>query len=403
MSNTNKMKELFLIIFLLTACNSYSQTTKFFIKSNLTMEGGDTRPIQGSVAYFVSQFDNKVKAIYPCSVITDESDIGALLQHERELELLDANKERGLQSISNALNCDYMIVYSLTIVGSIFAMQAYIVPYSNNKKILTPIILADAHGPYSEKSGGPIFDACDNIAEKLVSGLKQLEICVFKGPVNLHITGSTNSKKTEEYTVYCNQKDGKYRKVVTIDKHTDNIWKLERIGKNYSNGKNSLIKSTGENSYSASEEHTVEEQSDCYKCASGPEGFRSSKEKITTTSEASVVSNQSSVGGIAKDSAIVLVQFREDNTYTINVVAVAKKVPVKVKTESHAQGVCENFDTAAVTVDKNTELAIELTFGPFPGTSADKALVQKQTISKVDPVTEEKTNLTIDFNLKRDK
>ena len=106
------MKRLFLFIFLLAANNTFSQTTKFFIKSNLTMEGGDTRPIQGSVAYFVTQFDNKVKEIYPCSVITAESNIGVLLQHERELELLGANKEGGLQSIANALNCDYMVVYS---------------------------------------------------------------------------------------------------------------------------------------------------------------------------------------------------------------------------------------------------------------------------------------------------
>jgi len=402
MPNTNKMKRLFLFIFLLAATNSFSQTTKFFIKSNLTAEGGDTRPIQGSVAYFVSQFDNKVKAIYPCSVITAESDIGVLLQHERELELLGASKEGGFQNISNALTCDYMVVYSLSTVGNLFAMRAYLVPYSNNKKILSPVILADAHGPYSEKSGGPILDACDNIAEKLVKGLKQLEICVFKGPVNLHSTGSTNTKKTEEYAVYCNQKDGKYRKVVTIDKHTDNFWKLERIGKNYNNGKNSLIKSTGENSFSVSEEQTVEEQNDCYKCAAGPEGFRTLTEKVTTTSGGAGVSNQSSVSGIAKDSAIVLVHFHEDNTDTINIVAVAKKVPVKEKTERHAQGICENDDTAPVTVDKNTELAIEMTFGPYPGTSADKVLIQKQTISKIDPVTEEKTNLTIDFNLKRD-
>jgi len=402
MPNTNKMKRLFLFIFLLAANNTFSQTTKFFIKSNLTMEGGDTRPIQGSVAYFVTQFDNKVKEIYPCSVITAESNIGVLLQHERELELLGANKEGGLQSIANALNCDYMVVYSLSTVGSVFDMRAYIVPYSNNKKIQSPIILADAHGPFSEKSGGPILDACDNIAEKLVRGLKQLEICVFKGPVNLHITGNTNTKKTEEHPVYCNQSNGIYRKVVTLNKHTDNIWKLERIGKNYSNGKNSLIKSTSENSFSVSEEHTVEEQNDCYKCVSGPEGFRTLMEKVTTTSDDAGVSNQSSVSGIAKDSAIVLVQFHEDNTYTINLVAVTKKVPIIEKTESHAQGICENIETAPVTVAKNTELAIEMTFGPYPGTSADKALIQKQTISKVDPVTEEKITLTIDFNLKRD-
>jgi hypothetical protein len=39
---------------------------------------------------------------------------------------------------------------------------------------------------------------------------------------------------------------------------------------------------------------------------------------------------------------------------------------------------------------------------PFQGTSEEKVLSQKQTITRVDPLTKEKTTISFDFNLKRE-
>jgi len=394
MPNPYKMKTtriFILLVFFLAADSSFAQKSNFFITTKLTMDGGDTLPLQGAVKWFVVQFDNKLKESYPCAEVTSESDIAAMLEHERELQLLGSSKEGAFQSIAGAMACDYMIIFRVSVTQTVFSVSADLIPYRN--QVLTPIIKAEANGSYSTSSGDQMLKACETVAKKLVDGLKHIEVCAFKGEVKVQIKSTTNTKKTEEYAVFCNHKDGSYRQVTTVDKSTENNWDLRKTGKNTTSGNIGIT---------IREELSIVEQNDCYKCPGGREGGRTSSEKKTTTADVNGLSHESQSKGIPIDDARVTITFNEDDTYTIKVEATSTQGQMTEKTEMNAEGTCDNVNTPPKTIIKKADVPLNETFGPFPGTSADKVLVQSKTISKKDPATEEKTTTTIEFNLKRD-
>ena len=214
-------------------------------------------------------------------------------------------------------------------------------------------------------------------------------------PINVQVKTELTTNKTESYPVYCNGKDGLYKLVANSVKNSEVNWKFTKLKKNLTDGAVS---------YNLFEESNMEEQNDCYKCPSGREGSRIYTEIIAQTAVIEGLSKESSFEGQKVSDAYSWIIFEDDGTYFLKVRSASKKGNLKLKTNQHAEGTCGNLNTPQKneTLENKVDIPLTEIFGPFQGTSEEKVLSQKQTITRIDPLTKEKTTISFDFNLKRE-
>jgi hypothetical protein len=81
--------------------------------------------------------------------------------------------------------------------------------------------------------------------------------------------------------------------------------------------------------------------------------------------------------------------------------AASKKGDLIEKITKHAEGTCDNISSPPETNTRKADIPLKQTFGPFQGTSLDKTLTGKDSFTVIDPITEEKTTYSFEFNLKR--
>jgi hypothetical protein len=382
-------KRLFLyLLFMLATCLvSNAGKSKFFVVSHLA-GAGDLRTVEGAVTYFNTQFANYLKEKYPCTEVLTLSDVNALLGHQRSRELLGVDIENAVGEIGDAMGCDYLINLEISILpGGDFGVSASCIPYRTK----FPMSRFAEHSPLS---GGQNLKNCDDVARHLVESLRQIEICPFKGSINITVKTERRDKTTESHTVYCNGKDGLYKLDESINKTSDANWKLNKTGRNSTGGTVT---------YNLREETETGEQNDCYTCSSGRQGPRQTTGKRLKTIKIEGLSTESTSGGQKVDDAWAELLFNEDGTYILKVKAASKKGDLKERIEEKAEGTCDLKSDPPENINKKTDVPLaEITFGPFPGTSLDKVLSHSDTYSTVDPLTKEKTTITYDFNLKRE-
>lgn len=231
-----------------------------------------------------------------------------------------------------------------------------------------------------------------DLTNRFVKQLMKHEICPFKGPVNVHIISKIAKIETDEYPVYCNGADGIYRKKTTVNNKTETDWKLN---------KNDKYETTGSVQFALNEETRIEESNDCYKC-SGSEGKRTSYEKNMNTASIQGLSKKSQSHGANIEDARVELTFLEDSTYTIRIKAASEQGSMKIKSEKQATGKCDNINSNPKIIDKKIDIGLNQVFGPFKGSAEEKVLTNKNSIKSVDPISQEETTITYEFNLKRD-
>lgn len=386
-----KIKYLFFLIFLLISIgSSVAQKAKFFIKPSLVGTRGIE--VEGAIGLFASEFEDYVKRIYTCAVVTTEADLGNLIGHERQRQLLGSGSANFDENIKDALDCDFLIVLEIGIlVDDKFSVSASIIPYRTKPNF--PIVRASAYSDYNNNSFPQNEANIKEVTKKLVDGLKRIEICPFKGEINIKITSSKKDEQTEEYPVYCNGVDGMYHKTTTINNYSENDWTLY---------KNSFNASKGNVKFNLSEEITLDESNSCYECSPTKQGPRNYNEKITTYASLQQLSNESEREGVKVDDARAYLTFLDDGTYTLKIKASSTQGEKKTVKEVTVQGVCDNSNEPPKKTTNKIDEGILEVFGPFTGTAQDKSLSHSETITRTNPTSGEEETITYEFNLTRD-
>jgi hypothetical protein len=357
------------------------------------MPGGDTRPIESAVSYFVSTLDNQMKAVFPCAVINTDSDIGALLKHDRNRQLLGSGETGALESVRDALASDYLIILNMSTVGTQFFVFAEIIPYKN--KEIMPIVVAQAKSEFSANSGGQMLQACDEAIRKLMKGLKKIEICPFKGMVKVTLTSHKQKETSEEYPVFCNNQDETFKKTEFRYEDATTEIDVRKLEKEYANG---YMK------FSEKDSSGILEENGCYKCLSGRMGGRSSTQTFIINQEVRDFSNASTKDGKYINDVRVKLIFNDDSTYMVSVKGASKRTGKYMqRVEEKAEGTCD-LKNKAPQVYRNDSVAVpcRFLFGPFKGAPSQKELKETQHKTTSDPVLEDETTLHIKFDLKRD-
>jgi len=105
-------------------------------------------------------------------------------------------------------------------------------------------------------------------------------------------------------------------------------------------------------------------------------------------------------GKPAYDAGIEL-KFLENDTYFVIVKGTSQAVSGQEKVVITATGTCDNLPQKTEQVPREITIPLKVIFGPYPGTTTDKVLQQTDTKETTNPVTNEKSTITIDFSLTR--
>ena len=382
------IKTVCLIFILLTSEHVFCQNVRFLF---IGKPGGEIDKLylsRGLNDIFLTDAVSAFEEKFPCAGISDPVSLQYCLEELR----LQSTPEFGgrnvvpiIKNISTAISNGYKVRYSIYAISD---DKAHAEVKCEDKKG-NVLIDFSVEMNIMDFANGNRSKFCEMFIEKL----SKYEICPFKGDINIKIVGTKKDEHTEQYPVYCNGMDGYFTKTVKIDKHSENNWKITKTGKETA---------TGNVQFNLSEEFTIDGYNPCYDCSSTKQGNRRYNEKTTTYADIQGLSNESESYGVKVDDARAYLTFFDDGTYTLRIKASSTQAEKKTKKEVTAQGTCDNLNDPPETITNKIDEGINEIFGPFTGTAQDKVLSHKDTIKRVNPITDEEEKITYEFNLTRE-
>lgn len=366
-----------LLTLLLVNNNLLRAKSRFFIATS-----GNCEEAEECLQYFESRIFNNLKKDFPCVEISSQSNVAAVLEHERQRTLL-GGKPQDLASIGYSMNGEYLVSLKVRILQATALIEAFCIDTRTNKTISRVF--------FKSAPGDAAIDAVENASEQLVEGLKKYEICPFTGPINVTVKTERNNKEVESYAVYCNGVDGTFHREESISSNSVATWKLNKTQK---------YTTSGSLSYSLFEESIIEEQNPCALCPSGKKGPIIQNEKTERSANINGLSNESVAEGIQINDARTEITFLDNGTYIIKIKAASNQGVLKIKTDLKIEG-CEKISSNEI-INKKADVPLDEILGPFNGTSSDKVLSGSKTIVREDSETKEKTTITYNFNLRKD-
>ncbi|QQS52161.1 MAG: hypothetical protein IPM71_05355 [Bacteroidota bacterium] len=351
--------------------------TKFFITLKYK---GDSLAATAYGSPFITEVSNAIEKTFPCALVNDINSVTTLLGWERTRALLSDRSDEAIKNIGQAMGCRYLISIQITVWNSNVTFNLTCMD-SQKAETLANILETGTHGADG-------LNKMTKISDKLIDELLELEICPYKGTVNIEVKGEKDETTTSTSSAPCG---GNLTTTITSKMNSTLTWKFTKTGRNAANGTAT---------YDMNTKLTSVMDFSCYPCKNGKKGAA----KITETdeSEAKVegLSNESTFEGNKVDDVRIKIVFTKDGTYMILVEATSKKGVLKTTTEKKVEGTCEDESEPRDTKTKSVDVPLKAVFGPFQGSPEDKVLSEKET-KDVSQGTET-TTVTIDFNLTRE-
>ena len=383
------MRTQFLIVLLLSIIMAAKTATavkpQFFIASKAICDDKLKSTVSGQLVAFQTKVAMEVEKSFPCAKVKTQFETFLALDHFRQQQLLGINNDQQLSDFANNMKTDFLISLQIKVIAQTAIITAFCLDMKKAK--------AMSRATKSLPFGSFPMSVYEEITKDLIDGLKQYEICPFTGPVNVTVSTTRDTTITEEYSVYCNGNDLQYKKVTTTSDYTESTWNLDRKGISWADGTMKF--------YTGESEKIVEENG-CYKCPSGREGGRTFNQKRSMKVNGTGISHYSNWMGKEQEDTRVILEFMDNGTYLIK----PKGTSLPVKADQHfevsAQGTCDNIQPKNETIAKEVTVPLNTIFGPYQGKSTDKLLKQQDTKKFTDPVTKERSTITIDFELRHD-
>jgi hypothetical protein len=386
------MKTRFLLIVLFSTFfmgEMRSEPRPRFFGVTKALGDADGKVAEAYITPFITLVDDELKNSFPCAEIRWDRDMHELLTNVYQRALLTGTEDdAALKNIAESFGCDYLISLTVSVYNNQATMRAVCI----NKKQAKTMAMALESGA----NGDAGLEAMERVAKKLVKQIEQYEICRFKGKVQLKVVTHLKKDEKEEYNVYCNEKDGIFKKTTSVDNYAEQNWDLEKVG---------LDAASGTVTYSINEETVIEEENGCYRCPSGREGGRIYHSKTIATGKIEGLSKKVVVEGIAMPPIVdtrISLTFLDDDTYYIRIKAASESGIKVITSEEKAVGTCDNINKPGIPSKVGINTAINDPFGPFPGKASDKTLNMTKEWKVIDPVTKEEKITTLTINLSHD-
>jgi hypothetical protein len=347
---------------------------KFFIVSQSKSDLVDAKSI---LPAFETELYKELMKTFPCIDYMDQGSLGEMLRWERMRQLLGSGSDEELQNIAGGIGSDYLIKFTVTMIGNKMYMNAFCM---DSKKAIT-IARTDATGTI-----GQALANAKKVSKDLVKQMEEYEICPYLGPLNIEVKSNRDEATTSSGPAPCD--GGTVTTTVTINSKETLNWKLNKVARRVT---------TGEVKYDLTEDYKTVRSYSCYECKDGLKTSMTFTDTRNSEAKAEGLSNESISEGKKIDDARVQIVFKDDGTYLVLVKATSKKGNLKETTETKTQGACEGESKPPVTKNKSIDIPITAVFGPYQGSAEDKVLSQKET--KDVSQGKETTTVSIDFNL----
>jgi hypothetical protein len=155
-----KNKTVLLFLLLILAEYLHAADPKFYV-----MLSANNKSAASYLTYFESQFSIGLKNKIPCASYLSQSDVVAILDWERQKELLGVGDINQLSNIAEAMKCDYLVHLRIRILENTTMIDAFIVKKGQDKVISR---IAE-----SAPNGDESLDAIENLSKQLVDELHQ--------------------------------------------------------------------------------------------------------------------------------------------------------------------------------------------------------------------------------------
>ncbi len=153
-------KTVLLFLLLILAEYLHAADPKFYI-----MLSANNKSAASYLTYFESQFSIRLKNKIPCASYLSQSDVVAILDWERQKELLGVGDVNQLSNIAEAMKCDYLVHLRIRVFENTTMIDAFIVKKGQDKVVSR---IAE-----SAPNGDESLDAIENLSKQLVDELHQ--------------------------------------------------------------------------------------------------------------------------------------------------------------------------------------------------------------------------------------
>lgn len=372
---------LFIVINLLFFTLLYGQkTTVLFVHER----SGDSALVNAVSKKLESAVISDLKKEFPCLEVITREQITNKLKYLREMALLGNPASYTIEDVGKSYNTDYMFILKTTQATSDM-LRLEVLCY--HKKEVAAFEWANAFSSPDSYS-----EDCESLSKALMERLKRFELCYFRGDVTLTVETERDTAVISEYMVYCDGFDRQFRKKENFESRTKTVWKLKKTNTEHAEGDVTIF---------MYEEKSIEEDNPCYKCQSGREGGRSYKYNSTFNVDSEGISTESIFDGKPHADARIKLYFEDNGTFNITINATSKLFTDKENVEIEATGTCDNIPRETRTENRDVNVFTNQTFYSFPGKSTDLSLSNSEIKSWIDPVTREKTTVTIEINLSK--
>jgi len=344
---------------------------------------------QSFTPYFEGRIVESLKKNFPCADYQTRTDAAEQLKWEKSKQLLGVSEGNATENIMESMKCDYLISLNIRIENNSASIGAFCV---NEKRVK---VLSRTS---SVSKADDILKTMDKVAQQLIEGLKQYEICPFVGPVSITLNSELDSTNTIDYGVYCNGADQQFHQEMVIHNTTYSEWKLQRKHILTAEGLR-MFYAEGTLTFSSSEESKMLEENGCYKCKSGREGGRTNTQTSSMRAKGSGISLESRRNGKPASDVSVDLEFLENDTYLVILKGTSQPSKGEEKVVAKAEGTCDNKPQETKIVPREITIPLKVFLGPYPGKSTDKILQQNETKEVTNPAANEKSTITIDFTL----
>lgn len=361
---------------------------RFFMTYNIKGDSLGKAKADALTTPFFGFLGDALEKEYPCIEQLSINETRSLIGYSRQQDLMGGSAGgEGIKNISGAMGADYLIVLNITCYynSGTLLFYANCTDVSNGEKMCMANGVTSVTGNWEGE--------LKSVAQKLVYGLKDYEICPYKGAVNVQVLSDTTEEKTNEYPVYCSKMDRHYKKTVTHEKKSDANWQLQKTGKYTGDG---TIR------YAMAEKHSIEEWNECYTCEPLITGNRHYSDVTVNYIEIEGLSERTKNDGDYVKYATFWIKFRQDSTYTITLDAASQPGELKTIREEKADGDCQTTTKPQELHSNKMSIPLHKTLGPYKGNGLNKTLKEEETFDQTDPVTKERTTFKISFSLQRD-
>ncbi len=161
---------LFLLLFVSVNSARTQKNPSVMIHSSSKVDKNSTQNQKGESALLadtlVAQLGQAIELYYPCANYVTDKSVGAVLNNERDRELLSSGDPTVLNNIAQSLGTQYIINATVTQVGG----QEYMTLSAMDMKTAKPLFKEDAN----TKSGEAAFDKAGSLANKFATEIASL-------------------------------------------------------------------------------------------------------------------------------------------------------------------------------------------------------------------------------------